>query len=317
MDLTISVIICTHNRAESLRITLDSLCGMMIPNQLQWELIVVDNNCTDHSSQVVSEFYNRLPIKIVRESAPGLSLARNKGVASASGRYLIWTDDDVSVDPQWLQNYRCLFEKYPEHVLFGGKSLPVFEEPISKWFAESKNYMPDLLAIRDFGLDEKVISYAEGLMPFGLNYAIVREIQEKYLYNPSLGVAPGRRRGGEEVDVFNRVLLAGYKGIWTPNAVVCHRIPSDRQTKQYIRSYYWSAGEQRAEYHISINSRRPIFGVPVKLVVKFLFLTIYLFIFKLFPGLMWVKIFASLSFSSGEIWQWRKSSKDKRQVTRE
>ena len=92
--MQISVVLCTRNRAEQLRSTLESATRMRIPDGLAWEFVLVDNGSTDHTADVVADFEGRLPIRRVVETTPGLSNARNCGVAAARGDHNSWTDDD-------------------------------------------------------------------------------------------------------------------------------------------------------------------------------------------------------------------------------
>ena len=100
--MLITVGICTFNRAESLRRTLNSLAAMEVPADFAWELVVVNNNSTDHTDAMINEDHGRLPIRREFEKRPGHSNARNRAIDAARGDYIVWTDDDVVVDPGWL-----------------------------------------------------------------------------------------------------------------------------------------------------------------------------------------------------------------------
>jgi hypothetical protein len=83
--MRISVVICTWNRADELRTTLDSLTQLVIPAGCVWELVVVDNGSTDETNTVIAEFEARLPVRSLFEPELGLSRARNRGAAAARG----------------------------------------------------------------------------------------------------------------------------------------------------------------------------------------------------------------------------------------
>jgi glycosyltransferase involved in cell wall biosynthesis len=238
----ISVIICTFNREQSLARTLQSISRVEIPPGTSWELLLVDNNSSDGTRTLAESYEARLPLRYIFESNPGLSNARNAGVAAAQGQYILWTDDDVEVDRKWLASYVEAFRRWPNAALFGGRSVPVFEEPVVEWFRESRDVIKDLLAERDFAHEHLRVSLANGVVPFGLNYAARRDVQRKFLYDPELGVGPSRRIGGEEVDFYTKVLNAGYEGVWLRSPVVYHHIPQARQNLEYITSYYDGAG---------------------------------------------------------------------------
>jgi glycosyltransferase involved in cell wall biosynthesis len=240
-DLVASVVICTRNRAASLSRTLASLVeAAELVNDL-WELIVVDNGSTDDTLAIVEAFSDKLPIRWVFEPEAGLSRARNAGVRVSKGDFVLWTDDDVLVDRNWLRAWFDAFHDHPGDVIFGGRSEPVYEEPKQEWFIANQNRLRSLLAIRDEP-EWDVITLQR--VPYGLNYAIRGQEQRTHLYDPELGVAPGRRRGGEETHVVRQLLAEGASGRWVWGATVFHLIPADRQTDAYIRRFYNAHGYQ-------------------------------------------------------------------------
>lgn len=233
-----SVVICTRNRARSLGRTLDSLVAAAEWTSEPWELIVVDNGSSDDTPATVHSFAGQLPVLLVAQPVPGLSNARNAGVSAVRGEYVLWTDDDVMVDPQWLTAWFRAFRSRPDDSVFGGRTEPRFEEPQQDWFVAGQAHLQSLLAVRDADWSE----VTEAQMPWGLNYAVRATEQRRHAYDPELGVAPGRRRGGEEVAVINAVLAEGGSGSWVWDATVYHLIPSDRQTKSYIVTFYTAHG---------------------------------------------------------------------------
>lgn len=215
------------------------------PAEFLWDFLVVDNGSTDETLDTVRQFQTRLPIRVVSEQTPGLSNARNRGVQAALGAYLVWTDDDVIVQRDWLCAYADAFRRWPDAAVFGGKIIPVLEEPICAWFAECVGDLRDPLAARDFGNEVLSLSIDQGRLPFGANYAIRTTEQRANLYDPELGVAPGRSRMGEESTVIRTILKTGH-GYYLPDSTVHHMIGADRQTISYIRSYYRAHGETAA-----------------------------------------------------------------------
>jgi glycosyltransferase involved in cell wall biosynthesis len=149
--MLITIAICTFNRAESLRRTLDSLLAMRLSEDIGWEVVVVNNNCTDHTDQVIASFANRLPIRQAFEAEPGQSNARNRAVEAARGDYIIWTDDDVIVDPEWLRGYFEAFRRWPEAAIFGGPIIPRYEPPVVTWVMQSETLLAGAYAARDCG----------------------------------------------------------------------------------------------------------------------------------------------------------------------
>jgi glycosyltransferase involved in cell wall biosynthesis len=295
--MQISVVLCTRNRAEQLRSTLESATRMRIPDGLAWEFVLVDNGSTDHTADVVADFEGRLPIRRVVETTPGLSNARNCGVAAARGDLICWTDDDVIIDPNWIAAYAEAFARHPEATVFGGAIEPVFEREPPQWWFSNRSWLGNIYAARDFGAEEIELSSADQRLPFGANFAVRRKEQAETLYDPELGVGPMYKRLGEETAVV-LALLEGRKGYWVPGARVKHIIPEKRLGLGYVADYYRALGEswaflsQRDSANIlgaSIPAGgRRIKGMPVWLMRK--------------AGVAWIKAQGARLHVASEAW---------------
>lgn len=243
--LDISVIICTRDRAPQLAEGLRSFLTMRVPAGLTWELLVVDNGSSDDTIAVAQGFADRLPVRVVREDAAGLSHARNRGVREALGTYICWTDDDLVLDPDWLAAYAEAFARHPDAAVFGGKIIPRLEAPSPDWFRRRMDKWPisTLVARRNLGDAEIPLDFESGAIPWGANFAVRTAEQRVALYDPALGVSPLQRRLGEESEVIFRILRAGATGWWVPKSVVQHIIPHRRQTWKYVFEYFRANGE--------------------------------------------------------------------------
>jgi glycosyltransferase involved in cell wall biosynthesis len=211
-------------------------------------MVVVDNGSSDNTAEVAGSFSDRLPIRVVREDAAGLSHARNRGVAEAAGTYVCWTDDDVILDPEWLAAYATAFARHPEASVFGGEIIPVLQPPTPKWFGRLADQWPltTLLAEHNYGDKPVRLGFEQGIVPWGANFALRGAEQRRVRYEPALGVSPLQRRVGEEAEVIFQIMKAGGVGWWVPEAKVQHIIPVKRQTLRYVYEYYLSCGETAA-----------------------------------------------------------------------
>ncbi len=127
--LQVTVAICTWNRCDLLRQTLEQMTRLLIPAGLEYEILVVDNNSTDATEQVVTSFATRLPVRYVFESTPGKSFACNRAMRETRGDYILWTDDDVLVAETWLEAFMAGVQQFPEAAAFGGTIVPWFTAP--------------------------------------------------------------------------------------------------------------------------------------------------------------------------------------------
>jgi len=243
MDL--SIIICTYNRCAGLKVTLKSLQLQEIPADFYWEIIVVDNNCTDDTSKIVKDFSENteLAVRYVKEKKQGLSYARNTGVAAAQGKYLLFIDDDEIAEKHLVKEVYDTFKGYGCDCV-GGKIHLKCEEKMPKWL---KKELWGFLTYLDYG--EVAFEMDEKRYPFGGNMAFSRDILEKIgAFNVNLGRKGDKLIGGEEVDLFKRMLASGAKGIYQPNALVYHETGKSRLKKKYFRTLHFNNGVQRAIY---------------------------------------------------------------------
>ena len=238
--LFVTIAICTWNRSQLLRKTFESLERMTIPDGIDWELIVVDNNSTDETSAVLAEFVSRLPLQVVSEPNAGLSHARNAALAHVHGTYIIWTDDDVLVDPGWLAAYVDAFQSHEGATVFGGPILPWFEGDPPSWLRMVLKDVEVAYAVRDF--DSRNASLSESNMPFGANMAFTSSLLTKYAFDVTLGRIRGGLVGGEETAIIRSMLSSGHVGCWVSGARIQHYIPRSRQTARYLREWYAGYG---------------------------------------------------------------------------
>ena len=118
-------------------------------SRYQWELLVVNNNCTDGTDEVIRTFQDRLPVRRVFEPRPGLSHARNRAIAEATGDYILWTDDDVTVCRDWLVVYTDAFRRWPDAAVFGGPIQPWFDGTPPAWLRQVYPTIAGVYAARD------------------------------------------------------------------------------------------------------------------------------------------------------------------------
>lgn len=242
--MRLSVAVCTWNRAGLLRRALEQMTRLVVPEDVEWELLVVNNNCTDATDEVVAAFARSLPIQGLREPQPGLSHARSRAVQAAAGDYILWTDDDVLVDESWLRAYRDAFARWPRAAVFGGPIRPLFEGSPPAWLERTLPRIGGVFAVRDLGTEPVPLGVAGDRLPYGANYAVRMIEQRRFLYRADLGRRPGGvLLGGEERELLSEILGSGATGWWVPAARVRHIIPPERQTIRYVRAYCAGYGQ--------------------------------------------------------------------------
>ena len=247
--MDISVVVCTFNRAGNLPECVDCLDRQRGLTNIEWEVVIVDNNSTDETADAVRRLQSAstVPIRYVFESEQGLSAARNRGIADTTSPYLCFIDDDIRVEPQWL---RAVLDGFRERSAdaVGGRILVQSTAPLPAWINED---MRGFLGHRDFGSEPH---YMDGIteFPFGGNMALSRRIIEQVGgFDTRMGrKGEGTKREelfkGEETDYFRRVAAAGGRLYYAPDATVHHKILPHQLKKKFFRTIHFNAGYQRA-----------------------------------------------------------------------
>jgi glycosyltransferase involved in cell wall biosynthesis len=231
-----TIAICTWSRAPMLRRALASHAAVLVPRGVEREVVVVDNGSTDETPEVVAEFGGRLPIRRVSEPTPGLSHARNAAVRAARGDYILWTDDDVLVPPNWMEVYAEAIRRWPEAAVFGGPIRPQFDATPPRWLARALPVVANAYALLDLG--DAPAPFSERAVPFGANYVVRTAEQRLHPYSPRLGRVHDKLTSGEETAVVRAILADGGTGWYVPTAGVRHLLAPERLTERYLRRYY-------------------------------------------------------------------------------
>ena len=255
--MLVSVAICTYNRAGLLDQTLTSMHQLAIPSQTDWELIIVNNNSTDTTDDVIAKHQDHLPIRGLFEPQQGKPFALNCASMTAKGDYIIWTDDDVFVKPSWIKHYIEAFRQWPEASIFGGPVKPLMAGNPPRWLLDAliNPWVRSVYAAIDLGREP--VRLGRGKEPYGVNWAVRSKDQRKYLYDTNLGPGPNTKIGHEETDVIQRMFTDGLEGRWVPEALITHYIPENRQTTKYIRWYHVWLGEYKALQRYGMNKYVP------------------------------------------------------------
>jgi len=237
--MKLTVAICTWNRASLLHETLLRMRDLAIPDGISWELIVANNNCTDHTDEVIERHQESLPIRRLFVVEQGLSHCRNAVIEAATGDWILCTDDDVLVDPNWLGEYAAAIASYPESTFMGGSISPWFESPPPKWLEKHFSRLEGAFAVTPSDLTIHQLDVASGNdTVFGANMAFCTKVLREFPFDSELGLVGNKLKRGEETDMIERLMAAGHSGIWVGPATVQHYIPTARMTTKYLWNFF-------------------------------------------------------------------------------
>lgn len=238
----ISLVIATFNGATRIGTTLHSLLTQSLSSEL-WEAVVVNNNSTDSTADVVREFMAAHPeITIVPTEEPrqGLSYARNRGIEVARGEIIAIIDDDEIASPQLLADYLHFFDTHPEAAGAGGRIAPLYANGRPEWM--SRHTERPIAGTLDLG--DRIVPFPEGKYFGGGNMALRRSAIEKYgAFNPALGRRGTTLLGGEEKELYARLHNAGEMVFYIPTAYIQHIIPESKLTRDYFERVCFRIGQ--------------------------------------------------------------------------
>jgi glycosyltransferase involved in cell wall biosynthesis len=238
-DKQISAIICTHNRDHYLGAAIDSLLAQDFAGE--WEVVVVDNNSSDRTREVVEQRLGDRRLQYVFEPTIGLSVARNTGARVASAEILAYLDDDAVASPCWLQVLYTAYQDNPQLAIAGGKVTLIWPPNMSAPSWLSPNLAGNLGA---YDLGDKIIYIQQpGLTPRGLNYSLRRSfLTEIGGFDPHLGRVGKNLLSNEELQMTALALQRGWQVAYLPQALVAHNVASERLKPSWFLNRGWWQG---------------------------------------------------------------------------
>jgi glycosyltransferase involved in cell wall biosynthesis len=260
--MQLDVVIPTYNRSNLLRKTLRSLLDARVPPGLDVRITVVDNNSKDDTREVVlaEQAKAKLPLFYVFEKKQGRSPALNAGVAATSGSHVGFIDDDEEVDSSWYETIRAVFAEHDLDFI-GGPYVPRFESEIPAWLPSEYN---SVIGVVDGGAKRVAFDRNYPGILMGGNAVFTRKILEKVgPYSTSLGRSGNRLLSCEDEEMYERLLAAGARGMYVPELIIYHFVPTERLTKRYHRAWcFWQSVSSAVLDRIRPQPTAYVLGVP-------------------------------------------------------
>ena len=250
-NLIISVIICTYNRAEILRIALETICNQTLDKSI-YEVIVIDNNSTDNTQAVVQEFEHHGNVRHVLETVQGLSVARNRGWAEAKGDYVGYTDDDCKLPEQWLTIAHNIIQNQVPHA-FGGPYYAFYLNEKPYWFKDQ--YGSNVVT-------EESSWLSKGQYLSGGNMFFRRDlIQLLGGFDPTIGMSKEQRQYGDEMGLQVSIYdtLPDHKIYYDLDLFVYHAVKSLYMNLKSLTFDYFNRGRSTYNSFSSDEARSKSF----------------------------------------------------------
>lgn len=246
MNMQISAIICTHNRARYLSKAIHSLVDQTLDKTF-YEILIVDNASSDDTKHVVLEEFSDISnLRYIHEPILGLSQARNTGCKNAKGRYIAFMDDDAVADKDWLISIvKCFEQVKPMPDIIGGEIKLRYETKNKpKYIDETIEIYYGKLEYKDRGFlaaGSKLIHYLNGV-----NFAVREKMLNKIEpFNVGLGRKGRSLISCEESDFLERAAKNGCAIYYEPEMRVTHSVLKERLSRRYIICRFFSEGLSR------------------------------------------------------------------------
>ena len=254
MSPAVSVVVCTHDRAQLLDAAIDRLLPQVAA--MEAELLVVDNASTDGTAALLARRTRAAGerVRAVHEPQLGLSAARNRGLAEARGDVAVFLDDDARPRDGWL---RALVAPYadPRVVGTGGPVMPAYPGPPPPWIRPA---IATTLGAHDLGRETR--PYPVGTYPQGGNMSFrIAAAQAAGGFSLAMGLRGGRQLGHEETDLACRLVRDGGVLVYAADAMADHDVFPERLRPAWLLDRQRSNGESSALFVLrNFGARRAL-----------------------------------------------------------
>ncbi|SHM61243.1 glycosyltransferase [Flavobacterium saccharophilum] len=231
----ITVVVCCFNSAARLQPTLEHLVNQRLKPELNYELVLVDNNSTDETSGLAANiwrsFNTNINLTVVREPVPGLSYARKTGAGAAKGKIIVFCDDDNWLDENYLQIAFDFMKNHPEVGVLGGKGMAASRIEFPDWFPTYQgDYAVGVQALESGDISSRGYVWGSGM--------VVRRYEILSLYNAGFsGSLTGRKgsdlQAGDDSEICKWYLIVGKSLYYNELLVFRHYIEAFRLTIEY------------------------------------------------------------------------------------
>ena len=248
MDIT--VVICTHNRAELLGRMLDVLSRATFPGHAEIEILVIANACKDNTGQVLDRYAEifstgaRPGLRWLAEPVPGKSTALNLAIRESRGAALCFIDDDQFVAPTFFQALADALAQYPEYDLICGRMEPDWDGSEPSWVHETGRFRIGIRPFPEYDHGGAPLEITPDMkMPSGGNITVRRAVFERAGgFSVDLGPQGHNLMGGEDIEFVRRALRNGARIMYVPTLSQKHVVEAERMAtlymmrKSYLRS---------------------------------------------------------------------------------
>ena len=228
----VSAVVCCYNSAEIIVPTIESLSRQEVPPGIGYEVILVDNNCTDNTVRLAKDTWRDIPypLRIVKEKEPGLIYARKTGVKNAEYDILLFIDDDNILNPDWVAKLYRLYGEMPDVGMIGGYNEALIQGDKPRWFDRYQFAYACGPRAKEPGLNPKKL--------FGAGLSFRTEAAKSVLFSDLPFFLVGRTGDilmrGEDTEMALRCRLMGWDSYYDSSLRLRHNLLPGRLTWNYL-----------------------------------------------------------------------------------
>ncbi|MCY6491891.1 hormogonium polysaccharide biosynthesis glycosyltransferase HpsE [Leptolyngbya sp. GGD] len=257
IDFTVAI--RAYNAAQRLPLLLQKLQFQQNTESIRWEILVVDNNSTDNTAEVVQTYQSQLSqLRYILETQQGAAIARKRAITEAQGTWIGFLDDDTLPAPDWVAQAYKFGQTHPKVGAFGSRILPEYEIEPPKNFDRIAHYMPIMLKTQSFCYD----THLKG-MPVGAGLVIRKQawlesaIGDQIIQGP---VKQGFALKGEETEVLWKMKSFHWEIWYNAEMTIAHKIPQWRLEKDYLLNFLSVIGLSQHRFRML---RYPVWKRPI------------------------------------------------------
>ncbi|WP_210116253.1 glycosyltransferase [Hymenobacter fodinae] len=263
METGVSIIVCCYNSVPRLPATLRHLAGQIVSKHIPWEVVVVNNNSSDDTASVANKEWEKynipVPFKVVEESTPGLSHAREAGMRNSTQELIIFCDDDNWLEPDYVQNAVDIMAANHSIGILGGLNTPIADVEIPSWFHNfSDGYACGPQAAQDGPVDpNRLYITGAGMV---IRRKIFAELDAFGFKSQMLDRKGEELSSGGDTELCFATAILGYELYYSSKLRLFHYMDEKRLTWSYLIKLY--KGHMKSYYKL-LFYKRIYHGTPL------------------------------------------------------
>lgn len=238
----LTVSFASFNGTDTLPLMLEALTRVRSPSG-GWRLVAVDNASTDETYELLLSYRGRLPITVLQQPEKGKSKALNLALEYAEGDLLVFTDDDVVPEADWLVAWRNYADQHPEYGIFGGTIRPFWLQTPPAWILSA---IPLGIA---YAQTHKSLTAGkvDPLYIAGPNMAVrIEAVRSGLRFDMDKGPSGTSYAMGEDTAFAYAAQVFGYPAAHCPDAVIQHIVHPAQYDKSWLLRRAYRYGQSRA-----------------------------------------------------------------------